>query len=372
MKLLDKLVFRELFGPWIFGVFMFTVMLMAGTYLFRLTDLIVRGIEIQTVLSLCAYYLPGLMVKTFPMSTLLASLLAFGRLSNDSELIAAIAGGANITQLMRPVAIFGIVVSGATIAINEIVVPPSSMAAAQLSSKVMKRLKTSGSDSLYLPINERGKYQGYVAARDVDLSTGTMTEVSGAWFGGEAKPQYLFIGDEMMYSDENTWRIKHGTVFELGGDERLVTYTFENALPKDFKMGIKPPEITALKLPDGDAMPMRDLGTQIASLKEQKREGQGDSRKLLDLQVSYWTKLSLPLSGLVFALVGAPAGIRRSRQSVGVGVALSILITFCYYLLHNYMTIIAKGGLVMPAIAAFTPLVIGIVFAIFLMRSKNG
>lgn len=350
---------------------MFTVMLMAGTYLFRLTDLIVRGIDIGSVLTLSMYYLPGLIVKTFPMSTLLASLLAFARLSNDSEITAAVAGGSSIYQLMRPVMVFGAAVSVATIAINEIVVPPASMAAMELSSKITKQIRGLGTENFYLPISERGKFLGFVAARDVDISTGTMTSVTGAWFGGKLVPQYLFIGDEMYYSDERTWRIRRGTVYEIDPD-RNISYTFEDALPTGFNVTYKPKDLTTLRLQDADAMPMRELGRQIVALRAQKVEGQEDSRKLLDLQVSYWTKLTLPLSAFVFALVGAPAGIRRSRQTVGVGVALSVVITFGYYLLHNYMTIIAKGGVVSPLLSAATPLVIGVVCAIFLMKNKNG
>ncbi|MER3462424.1 MAG: LPS export ABC transporter permease LptG, partial [Armatimonadota bacterium] len=38
IRLLDRLIYRELFGPWVFGVAMFTTVLLAGTYLFRLTN----------------------------------------------------------------------------------------------------------------------------------------------------------------------------------------------------------------------------------------------------------------------------------------------------------------------------------------------
>jgi lipopolysaccharide export system permease protein len=371
VKLLDKLVFRELIGPWIFGVFMFTVMLMAGTYLFRLTDMVVRGVPISSVLMLSIDYLPGLMVKTFPMSTLLASLLAFGRLSNDSEVIATMAGGASILQMMRPVVVFGFLVSGATIAINEILVPPSSMQAMALYSNITKSLKGFGSETFYLPIRSGGKFLGSISARDVDVATGAMTDVTGTWFGDRQKPQFIFFGDEMRYTDENRWEISHGTVFHLDPD-RLISESFDHAMPNGFDVNFSPKDVTTLKLQDADAMPMRDLGRQIVSLKNKAVQSEGDRRKLLDLQVSYWTKLTLPLSGLVFALVGAPAGIRRSRQSVGVGVALSITITFVYYLLHNYMTIIAKGGLVMPVVSAFTPLILGLIVAYMLIRNKNG
>ena len=44
MSRIDKLVLQEIFGPWGFGVAIFTVLIMAGTYLFKITDYIVQGV----------------------------------------------------------------------------------------------------------------------------------------------------------------------------------------------------------------------------------------------------------------------------------------------------------------------------------------
>src|SRR6266436_5889513 len=83
MKLVDRLIMRELFG------------------------------------------LPMLMTQTLPMSVLLGSLLAFGRLSGDSEHVALYAGGISFYRVVRPVAWIGLAVSIIAFAWDEIVVPPS-------------------------------------------------------------------------------------------------------------------------------------------------------------------------------------------------------------------------------------------------------
>ncbi|MFN8218578.1 MAG: hypothetical protein U0S12_00390 [Fimbriimonadales bacterium] len=70
MKRLDRLIVGELAGPWVFGVGIFTVLIMAGTYLFKITDYIVQGISPATVLQLSVVLLPAIMVKTFAMAML--------------------------------------------------------------------------------------------------------------------------------------------------------------------------------------------------------------------------------------------------------------------------------------------------------------
>ena len=53
------------------------------------------------------------MVLTFPLATLMAILIVFGRLSGDSELVAMHAGGVGFRRLVIPIVVFGLLVSRA-------------------------------------------------------------------------------------------------------------------------------------------------------------------------------------------------------------------------------------------------------------------
>ena len=72
MKRLDKLILAELLGPWTFGVAMFTVLIVASTYLFQITNYLVQGVPFGIVLEISLLVVPGILVKTFAMATLLA------------------------------------------------------------------------------------------------------------------------------------------------------------------------------------------------------------------------------------------------------------------------------------------------------------
>lgn len=368
MRLLDRLVYRELFGPWIFGVAMFTTVLMAGTYLFRLTNYVIEGIPITTILHLTMLYLPGLVAKTFAMSSLLASLLAFARLSNDSEIIAMQAAGVSLLRAMRPVALFGFAVSALTFAFGEFVVPSASYAAVVVQSEVMKEVRQSGRP-YYQPLYVEGELRGILAARDVDLRTGTMKDVLGAWYGPEGEADRYFFFKELYYTEDEKWMVRGGESWKRldnGNFVRTVLGTVEP--PKEMVLTFTPREITAASLRDTDSFSMAELREQIHALKQNPRT---DPKQIKDLEVGFWSKISIPLSALVFALVGAPVAIRRVRQSVGVGVATSIVIIFIYYMLFNYLNILAKGGQVHPAVSAFLPVVAGLVAAAVLIWNKN-
>ena len=90
-----------------------------------------------------------------------------------------------------------------------------------------------------------------------------------------------------------------------------------------------------------------------------------DIRKL---DVNRWNKLALPLSSLVFAMLAAPLGIRPHRGSNSVGLGLSILLIFLYWMVWRYTSQLAYQGSLTPLIGAFVADVLGVIAAVVLLK----
>ena len=372
-KLIDRLVWKEMIGPWLFGVALFTVVLMAGTYLFRLTDYLVKGVDGMTLLKLSFLFLPGLVAKTFPMAVLLASLLAFARLSNDSEIIAAQTGGASLFRIIRPVAVFGLAVALLAFIFGEIVVPQASFTARAMSEEIVKGLRQSAPQPFSQTLYVDGKFAGQLMAKDINLTSGVMSDAVIVWWGNSEKPETWFFIETLEYTPGGVWQATGvSAVAEDKEDGGFIRTQVESAQPPFGKsLDFSPASILASSISDNDAFSMGDIKKEIDKLRAKPNKEADEIREMHDKEVGYWTKISLPLSSIVFALVGAPVSIRRVRQSVGIGVGISIAIIFAYYLLHNYMSVLAKGGVTHPAFSAFLPVAVGIAAAIFLLVRKN-
>jgi lipopolysaccharide export system permease protein len=77
-------------------------------------------------------------------------------------------------------------------------------------------------------------------------------------------------------------------------------------------------------------------------------------------EISLWSRVALPFSALVFAVIGAPLGLRPQRSSRMTGWFLAILIIFGYYVLMTTMNFAAQGRVLPPALAAFIPNAVGL------------
>jgi lipopolysaccharide export system permease protein len=122
----------------------------------------------------------------------------------------------------------------------------------------------------------------------------------------------------------------------------------------------KTPKQISLAVMKPDEMSISQLRDHIQSMKKTGAD-------IGKLEVKYWEKFALPLASLVFALLGAPLGIRPHRTSSSMGLGLSILIILLYWLVWHYTTALAVQGQIPAQVGALLPNVMGIGAACLLL-----
>ncbi|HEU0264836.1 MAG TPA: LptF/LptG family permease, partial [Geobacterales bacterium] len=102
-RTLFRYLLTEISVPFALGMTVFSFVLLMGRFL-RLVDLVVaKGVPLSDLARLLLYIFPSFCIITIPMALLLAILLAFGRLSADSEVTAMKASGVSLAGLLPPV-----------------------------------------------------------------------------------------------------------------------------------------------------------------------------------------------------------------------------------------------------------------------------
>lgn len=369
MSRLDRLIFRELFGPWLFGVAIFTALIFASVLLVRITEWVVKGASADLVFQLVMLLLPGITVKTFSMALLLASLLAFGRLSNDSEIVAIRAAGASLFRVMRPVLAFGVVVAILSFSVNELVVPGASYRADELQGTIRQNMgKSRDARPVYHPVYKDDKMIAFVGAKNMDLARQTLQDAFVIAYDDEGKETHILFADELTYRGEKDWRI-HGGGKILPVDGRDVVVLSGDVWPSGIpKLDVSISNLLAGITNDLDAFSITQIGEEIRTM---RRDPAPNRRQLANLEFGFYNKIALPLGVVVFALLGAPLGIRSHRAGVASGFALSIALSFAYLIIVNFMAVYSKAGQIPPWLASFTPVVIGLVAAAVTIYKKN-
>jgi lipopolysaccharide export system permease protein len=84
------------------------------------------------------------------------------------------------------------------------------------------------------------------------------------------------------------------------------------------------------------------------------------------LETKLYGRIAAPWTCLVVVLIALPFGARTGRGNVFVGVASSILICFCYYVLQQLSLALGSGGYLLPLLAAWLPNLLFAATGIFL------
>lgn len=355
MKQIDRLVLKEIVGPWAFGVALFTALVMAATYLNKIADLIVSGAPPDLILRASALLFPAILAKTFTMAVLLAAILAFGRLSSDSEIVALRAGGASVFRIVRPVMIFSVLIAVATFAFNEAVVPRAADEAKRLLNELADRNQKRDGVPVSFPIASEGKMQAQIVARAFNAGARTMSGVTIVTYDEEGAAEWYVSVPEMVYQNQSSWEWL-GTTRIVSADGTEAS-SFQGARPEFVPSITKSPaDILIQSNNDPDILSMGQIRAEVDRA---KRDGDLPKARVANLEYWYWNKIAVPLAAFIFGTLGAVLGIRNHRTGNAAGMALAIAIIFGYQMLANFMSVWAQGGVFPSYVASFLPLILG-------------
>ncbi len=111
MKRLHWYVIKSFLGPF-FMTFFIVLFVLLMQFLWKyVDDMVGKGLELKVLLEMMFYASFGLLPFAFPLAMLLASIMTFGSLGENYELVAMKSSGISLFRIMRPLIIIAIVVT---------------------------------------------------------------------------------------------------------------------------------------------------------------------------------------------------------------------------------------------------------------------
>ncbi|AFZ51499.1 LptF/LptG family permease [Dactylococcopsis salina] len=360
IPVLDRYLIRELILPFLFGVGAFTsIGLSVGTVFELVREVAESGLSIEIALRVFLLRMPEFIVLAFPMSTLLATLMTYSRLSSDSEIIALRSVGVSVYRLVIPALVVSLFITGMTFIFNELFVPKASYEARVTLERALEGEKP--------PFRQKNIL--YTDYDDVEQPNGNQREVLVRLFYAEE-----FNGEEMrgltvidrtrgnlsqiINAQSATWNPKlnkwdfyQGTSYLIAPDS-----SYNNVVRFEHKV------LNLPRTPLDLTQRSRDYGEMnlLQSLDYLKLvRATSDEEKLKELKVRIQQKISFPFVCLVFGMVGAALGTKPQQTGRGTSFGISILIIFGYYLIAFITGAIGQVGILSPFLAAWIPNFLG-------------
>ncbi len=139
MRLLRRYIIKDLLSPFIFSLLVIIFILFVQFLLRAIDRFLGKGIEPITILEYLFLNLAWIIALAVPMAVLIATLMTFGRLSEDNEITAMRAAGISFLKIIRPGLIFGTIVCLFLLYFNNFVLPEMNFRARILSGDIYRK-----------------------------------------------------------------------------------------------------------------------------------------------------------------------------------------------------------------------------------------
>jgi lipopolysaccharide export system permease protein len=374
LPLMDRWLLQELVGPLLFGIAAFTAVSLSVGVVFELVRRVAEsGLPPQVAVQVLMLRLPGFLVLAFPMATLMATLLAYSRLSGSSELTALRSVGVGTTRMVVPALALALAMSLLTFLFNDLIVPRTNLVASQTLERALGKAVTnqSGDNILYSRFGRVKQEENGDSIRQLTqlfyarkFRNGSMQDVTLLDFSRMGQRQMLMAEKGHWNEAQAMWEFSNGRIVNV--DEKTGSTTSARFDRYLYPLTQDPVEVA--KLPTdistmtvGQALRAERLQTEANNLKEARR-----------LRVRIQEKFAFPAICLVFGLIGSSLGVRpHARTSRSQGFGISVLLIFGYYLMSFIVSSLGITGTLTPFVAAWLPVVVGLASGGLLLRQAS-
>lgn len=318
MWILNRYITRDflvVFGMAI-GILTFA---MLGARLGQVLDMLSRGIPVDTFFKFILYSLPKLLIYTIPWAVLVGIVVVFGRLSADSEITAMRACGISLLQIVAPLLIFVIVITGICFYLQVYLGPPLYYKARTL----LQNTATAQPMSLFEP-GQQIEFEGAVIYIDDKVGKDQLRGVQIFMFDDKLNlSQDIFAESAKLSVNEDTMMMNikmYKCVIGSYSADKSKQTIFNDELEFSFDYGKNLNESRVgvrAKFMPGDQL--------LAYTKIMRRQGISE-QDMCELEVEMNQRIALALSPIAFLLLGLPLAIRTSRRETSVGLFLSVIL----------------------------------------------
>ncbi len=354
MKLLERYLGRVVVGGTIMGLLLLVSIDTLMDFVNEMDDVGEQGYTFFRAVLYILLTTPQRIYELFPFAMLLGSLLSLGNLAANSELVVMRATGISVIRIIGSALKTGLILTLAVMLLGEFVAPIGEQKAKNLRNlTTAKRMKLSSQGSLWAKDGDRFLHikdvfpdmrLGRIQVFEID-EEGRLTEFIRA-------KSAIYVNSTWELNNIMHWHIKPDSITK----KRFKKEQWDRLLSPDLF------EVVAVK-------PKHMSATKLYRYVEYLEQNGLDSSQY---KLFFWTRFTIPLSGLVMMLLSMPFVFSFQRTGgAGQRLFVGVLIGVVYHL--SYQSFIKLGLLysVPPLAAAVLPIFVTLVIAsLFIHRLR--
>lgn len=369
MKIFQRYIAKGFWGPFLGSLAVFTALLLLGNIFGHLYVFTKGEVSIFVFLKYIICQAPYFMVKIMPISTLLAVLMALGKMVASGEWKAGMAGGWRPFDMIKPLLLCAAMAGLIQFAVQETIAPELYLE----SEHIFRRDIRGRDDWARLVVNNVSFSAGegkFITCKVFDGRINTMHDVMLSEYS-EGKIKYSLRAvtavwakdSESAGKDANAdghWEFRNAVETKYGNSPVPAVKRYKT---KDVHVPVGPGDLILENLvPDG--INLKGLNGRISKLKLVGAPSVTE-RTLM------WCKLSAPFANLIMALIGAAMALMFTGNSRFYSYGLAIGIGFLFWASLVFSQEVGNAEIMSPAMAGISPIALFGLFSAWILKKAR-
>lgn len=329
---------KQFFLPFLIVSVLFTFINIMYDFVQNSTRFTSAGMTFPTIMTYYAYWMPKMTFQLFPISVLFAVIFVVSTMNHDNELLAAYASGLSTFQVTSLLLVTVIVLTMVFLGTQDIWVTPQWQKKAAMDkfyfhTNVVKdnfNIKLKGTkDVLYL-------------VQQFKEREGTLTGIHVIQFNRDVGMVKEIFAQTGTY-DKKTKIWTYYDVIEVVYTNGVIQTNKMTEKVYNFPEG---PDFFSRDVVDMDAMTLKAAYTYLQMLRKYS------IHSFIDEHL-FWTRLSLPFSGIIISIFGIVAGAYFRRNTLVSSLLVCLVVFAVYYFTVNLFFNLGKRGIGSPIFSSW-------------------
>ncbi len=367
MRIIDRYIAKSIIVTFFWLIFIFCFLYILIDAASNLDELIKQRVELPTLARYYASFLPIIITQTASIACLISTLLSYGQLQQNNEIIALRAAGLNFWRIAKPALFWTAFVAALIFFLNERFVPQAAAVSNQIKNEKM--------------------------ISEIDRKDKRKEKIQNLTFYGLKNRLYFIdIFDPNNFSIDGITLIGHDNnqnvkekIVALKGKWSGIMWKFYNCqvttfdpshpeLPGELKyydeklMDIKEtPQDFIRQRVDVESMNTQELYNYIQRFAES-----GATKAINNLRVDFHQKIAFAFGAIAIVLVGLPISLMGTRRRAVTFMSLGIAVAtgFLFYVINAVGLALGKGSVLSPMASAWLAPGLFFLIGLYLIKTK--
>lgn len=435
MKVLNRYILKEFIQSFVISISIIYTILLIQLMIKLLDKFLGKGFDSIFLLKLLFYNTAWIIAMAIPMAVLVASILTYGKLSSDNEVVGFKSTGISVLDIVKPSLFTSIIIAIITIYFSCNILPAMNYKARQLNHELSKkRPDVEFDENIYSDLipNHIVKFK----TRDKQNKSKFYDIIIHQVFNNRLNRSVIADSVVLSSNDESImFNLFDGTIHErISTNDEYRQINFKNyklsvPIDKNNNRKIKyvrgdreltlamlnhnidslTKKISYLKNKINKRLDLFNIDTtnvnfnnlltqlEIENKDSLSKISNRDQEKIYNVKakanktiisgylknidrslnkinrntVEIHKKFAIPIASIIFLLIGAPLGIKMQRGNMAVSMSISLMFFILYYILIVGGEQLADKNLFNPILSMWLPNLIVLAFGIFILRFKK-